>query len=577
MVKQQEIAEKVSRVRDRMIFKMTASIVLLVTVISIVFFINEWLDGKNMTEKLEEQLEIRLRTDIQTVSSFLDSIPEKGFEIESNSDPRYLKIKEGLEKIREKHTLENVYILMNTGGNERIVVLTGVDDDFGTAYAFSSQINAAIAENKEVISTIYKDEYGIHRSVYIPLTDNSGQNVGIVGIDLDASAVPLAKKNMLQSSILITIIVSVIGGFLAYLISRSIVKPVVQLMQVTQKVAAGDLSAQVDIKRTDEIGKLAQSFNQMRSNLEALIRQISSSSHTITSTSDHLYQSAKELSASSQVVAGSMNSMNEGVADVIVSISDSTASIVEVNADMVNVTSEVREMQQMAHQVGKQSDEGQQLVEKTLGQMNIIQQEMKQSQEAAVQLGNRSKEIGEIIHMITNISKQTNMLALNASIEAARFGEDGKGFAVVAGEVKKLAEQSASAASSITELISSTQQDSQFVHDRVVQGYDAVEQGQVWVKEMYENFKVIFAGISSFTDRIDHLQLTLEKADQSFELISDTMLKISGVTQEQSAGYEETAAAVEEQSATMQEITAAIRNMSEMAADLQKSVQKFKI
>ncbi|MCY9668992.1 methyl-accepting chemotaxis protein [Paenibacillus alginolyticus] len=263
-------------------------------------------------------------------------------------------------------------------------------------------------------------------------------------------------------------------------------------MRVTEKVAAGDLSAQVSIQRVDEIGKLANAFNEMRQNLDSLIRQIFSSSNLITNTSAQLYQSADESSSSAGQVAVSMNSMNEGVAEVVSSITESTSSIVEINTELSEVTSEVKEMQEMAHKVGAQSADGQQLVEKTLHQMNVIQKEMKHSQEAAQQLGNRSKEIGEIIHIITEIAQQTNLLALNASIEAARVGEQGKGFAVVAGEVKKLAEQSTKAASSITELVSSTQNDSLLVMESIVQGNQAVEQGQSWINDTYENFKVIF-------------------------------------------------------------------------------------
>jgi methyl-accepting chemotaxis protein len=202
---------------------------------------------------------------------------------------------------------------------------------------------------------------------------------------------------------------------------------------------------------------------------------------------------------------------------------------------------------------------------------------MQHSRDAAKQLDSRSKQISEITTIITGIANQTNLLALNASIEAAHVGELGKGFAVVAGEVKKLAEQSSKAANSITELISSTQQDSQSVLNSIAEGYEAVEQGQLWIQDMYENFKVIFSGVSSFSGQVDHVQLALEKADISFERVTESMQKISGIAQEQSAEYEEVGAAVEEQSATIQEITTAIRNLAAMAAELQNSVLNFKI
>ena len=563
--------------RGQISVKMTSSILLLLLFVCAAFSVSSYLSSKSLTTKLEDQFVLRLTTNIENVSKYMTSIPEHADEITGKDKPAYTKIKQQFEQFKKQDSLENVYILQKVQNKDQIVILTGVDEDFGTEYPFTPEMNKAIKDDKLTISEIYKDEFGIHKSVFVPLKNGKGENVGIVGIDLDASVVPKTKQELLWTTFTITLFVLVLGGLIAYFISRSVTRPVIQLMRVTEKVAAGDLSAQVSIQRVDEIGKLANAFNEMRQNLDSLIRQIFSSSNLITNTSTQLYQSADESSSTSAQVAVSMNSMNEGVAEVVSSITESTSSIVEINSELTEVTSEVKEMQEMAHKVGAQSADGQELVEKTLHQMNVIQKEMKHSQEAAQQLGNRSKEIGEIIHIITEIAQQTNLLALNASIEAARVGEQGKGFAVVAGEVKKLAEQSTKAASSITELVSSTQNDSLLVMESIVQGNQAVEQGQSWINETYESFKVIFNGISVFSSRTDHLINTLERAERSFETISNAMQKISGITEEQSAGYEEVAAAAQEQSASIQEITSAIRQLSDMAVVLQSSVQNFKI
>jgi methyl-accepting chemotaxis protein len=571
------VTKVINWVREHIAVKMTLSIVLLLLVVSLVFSLSGYWITKTLSTKLEDQFVLRLTTSIQNVTNYLAVIPERPEEITDTKQPGYGRIKKQFEEFMKQDTLENVYVLTKSQNKDQIVLLTGVDDDYGTEYPFTPDMNRAITEDQPIISHIYKDEYGIHKSIFAPLRNKNGDNVGIVGIDLDASVIPQTKQKLLWSTLILTLLVVACGSIIAYWISRSVTRPVVQLMHVTEKVAAGYLTEQVVIQRIDEIGKLATTFNQMRSNLETLIRQMYNSSHILTHTSEQLYQSADESSSSAGVVASSMNSMYDGVSDVVNSISDSTSSIVEINSELTEVTTEVKEMQEMAHKVGAQSVDGQQLVEKTLHQMYVIQKEMKSSHEAALQLGSRSKEIGAIINIITEIAQQTNLLALNASIEAARVGEQGKGFAVVAGEVKKLAEQSSKAASSITGLVSGTQKDSRLVMESIVQGNQAVEQGQTWIHDTYENFKVIFNGISVFTKRTDHLLDTLEKAVRSFEIISNVMQKISGITQEQSAGYEEVAAAAQEQSASIQEITSAIRQLAEMAVDLQKSVKSFKI
>ncbi|MDD9267449.1 methyl-accepting chemotaxis protein [Paenibacillus sp. GCM10023248] len=561
--------------RSRLAVKMTASIVLLLLLVSGIFSLSGYWISTKLSAKLEDQFVLRLTTNIQNVTNYLAVIPDRPEQISDTKHQAYERIKKQFEAFKKEDSLENVYVLMKKDNKEQIIVLTGVEDDYGTEYPFTPEMNEAVKQDKPVISSIYTDEYGIHKSIFAPLRNQNGENIGIVGIDLDATVIPQTKQELVWTMIMITLLILLLGSLIAYFISRSVTRPVVRLMHMTEKVAAGDLSERVHIQREDEIGKLAEAFNVMRENLDILIRQMFTSANMITQTSEQLYHSADESSSSAGVVAVSMNNMYGGVAEVVSSITDSTTSIFEINGELTEVTSEVKQMQLMAHQVGAQSVDGQQLVEKTLHQMNVIQKEMKQSEEAAQQLGNRSKEIGEIIHIITEIAQQTNLLALNASIEAARVGEQGKGFAVVAGEVKKLAEQSTRAASSITDLVSSTQNDSLVVMASITQGNQAVEQGQTWIHDTYENFKIIFNGISMFSERTDRLLDTLERAVQSFETISAVMQRISGITEEQSAGYEEVAAAAEEQSASIQEITAAIRNLSEMAAALQGSVQKF--
>jgi len=557
--------------------KMISSIILLIVFTCAAFSIAESQISNRLTSELEGQFDLRLATSIQSINAYLESIPENPADIDGTGSAAHEKIKAKLENILVTDTLENVYILSNNTGKEQLVILTGVDDDFGTDYAFSDEMKTAIDSQKMTYSSIYEDEYGIHKSVFLPLKDRDGNTFGIAGIDIDASVIPATQTFIFWFTVIIVAVVLVIGIAVAFLLSRSLTRPINRLVNATRKVAEGDLTEELVLKREDELGTLADSFNTMRGNLETLIHQISSSSEVFSTTAGNINQSSNEMGASSHQVALSMNSVNEGVSEVVISINDSTSSIVEVNEELAKVTNEVAGMQQMVQEVSSYSKDGQVLVEKTLNQMNVIQQEMRQSQDAAAQLDTRSKEISEFITVITHIATQTNLLALNASIEAAHVGEHGKGFAVVAGEVKKLAEQSSNAANSITELIQSTQLDSQSVLTSIEQGSQAVEKGQEWINEMSENFNTIFNGVSSFSSQIGHLKNSLDKTDRSFELITDSMQKISGITEEQSAGYEEVGAAIEEQSATIQEIAGAIRNLSQMADELQASVQYFKV
>jgi methyl-accepting chemotaxis protein len=281
--------------------------------------------------------------------------------------------------------------------------LTGLPEDFGTAYPLTPEMNKSLRANKIVVSKIYKDEYGIHKSVFSPLKNSKGEILGLIGIDLDASVVPKTTKMIYWIYAIITIIVLLVGYLIAMAVSRIVTKPIKQLVRITEKIAAGDLTEKISIRRDDEIGKLAHSFDVMNLNLHSLIRQIVNSSEHIAGTSTQLFSSANESSSGAEQVAVSMNDMNEGINEVVESLSRSTDSIYDIDVELHAVTMEAKDMQEIAVKVGTHSKEGYQLVENALQQTNLIQQVMLQSQEAAQHLGSRSEEIGEIVNIITEM------------------------------------------------------------------------------------------------------------------------------------------------------------------------------
>ncbi|MCY9668991.1 hypothetical protein M5X11_29395 [Paenibacillus alginolyticus] len=174
--------------RGQIAVKMTSSILLLLLFVCAAFSVSGYLTSKSLTTKLEDQFVLRLTTNIENVSKYLTSIPEHADEITGKDKPAYTKIKQQFEQFKKQDSLENVYVLQKVQNKDQIVILTGVDEDYGSEYPFTPEMNNAIKENKLTISEIYKDEFGIHKSVFVPLKNGKGENVGIVGIDLDASS-----------------------------------------------------------------------------------------------------------------------------------------------------------------------------------------------------------------------------------------------------------------------------------------------------------------------------------------------------------------------------------------------------
>ncbi|KML09061.1 chemotaxis protein [Bacillus safensis] len=553
--------------------------VVVVTLLATValFVLTFYLVSQDLSSQLLKQFDYRLTTDIDTAKKEIDNIDGNVLSISGKDDPIYVEIKKKFTELQKDHTLENLYVLSNKGGKERIIVLTGEDNDFDQDYAFSDEMKQALSEDKMVKSDIYHDSYGTHKSVFLPIKDSGGELTGILGIDLDASIVPATTKKLTLYITVASAIVLIGGLLFSFIMGRRIAKPARSLMESANRIADGDLTGMVEVQSKDEIGQLAASFQKMQGRIKELISKISHSSSEVSKMSSQLRTVTNESSQSAQQVSEAMTNMSEGINDSVANITDCTRSVAEIDTQIEGVTKEVDEMKSVSSDVQEQSESGQKLVKHVLDHLNLLHDKMTNSKQAAEELQSHSTEIESVISIITDISAQTNLLALNASIEAARVGEEGKGFAVVADEVRKLAEQSADAAKTVSDLVIGTQENSQRVLESVEESSKAVEEGREQMEGTSQNFAVIYDGVSQFSRRTNNLLASIKQVEQAYQTISTSIEQISVVSEEHAASSQEVAAATEQQSAGMQQISSAIEQLSDMSEELAQMVSTFKV
>ncbi|MDR4251982.1 methyl-accepting chemotaxis protein [Bacillus pumilus] len=549
--------------------------VVVVTLLATValFVLTFYLVSQDLSSQLLKQFDYRLTTDIDTAKKEIDNLDGNVLGISGKDDPLYVEVKKKFKELQEDHTLENLYVLSNKGGKERIIILTGEENDFDQDYAFSDEMKQALSEDKMIKSDIYKDSL----SVFLPIKDSGGELTGILGIDLDASVVPETTKKLTIYITVASAIVLIGGLFFSFIMGRRIAKPARSLMESANRIADGDLTGMVEVESKDEIGQLAASFQKMQGRIKELIAKISNSSSEVSKMSSQLRTVTNESSQSAQQVSEAMTNMSEGINDSVANITDCTTSVAEIDTQIEGVTKEVDEMKSVSSDVQEQSESGQKLVNHVLEHLNMLHDKMTNSKQAAEELQSHSTEIESVISIITDISAQTNLLALNASIEAARVGEEGKGFAVVADEVRKLAEQSADAAKTVSDLVIGTQENSQRVLESVEESSKAVEEGREQMEGTSQNFAVIYDGVSQFSRRTNNLLASIKQVEQAYQTISTSIEQISVVSEEHAASSQEVAAATEQQSAGMQQISSAIEQLSDMSEDLAQMVSTFKI
>lgn len=391
----------------------------------------------------------------------------------------------------------------------------------------------------------------------------------------------LANKEYNQSFwIIIAFLVGgiILGLSIAYIVSRIITKPLKFVTDNVKEVANGNLTMDpIQVKNKDEIGDLAESFNEMGTSLANLIRKVTMTSETVAASSEQLLASAEQTSKATEQITIAIQDVASGSENQVDSAMAGNESMQEISKGMEQVASSIEMVSKLSVTSNEKAEAGNIVVSETVTQMGIVHQHVSKIASIIHVLGTRSKEIGNIVDLISQVSEQTNLLALNAAIEAARAGEHGKGFAVVADEVRKLAEESNKATDNIRVLIEQIQREIQDVTISMEEGTNSVKSGMDKVNESGKSFLEITDLISNITNQAQEVSAIVEEVNASTENMVQKMSEIATISQQSAGNTQQVAASAEEQNASMEEITASAQSLSMMAQELQENVARFKV
>ena len=394
---------------------------------------------------------------------------------------------------------------------------------------------------------------------------------------VDRSQVMASVRHM-RIALGIAILVALVLMFLAtWRIADLIVTPLRRIEQAAGQVAQGNLRGiQVTLDSQDELGRLANSFQTMVDDLKKLLHEIKDSADELSNSSGQMSEGVEQVAQTITHVAEQVGDISESASqqsETMVSAVDHIRAMTDNVAGIAETSATISERSSRAGAAAKAGVDG---VNGAVAAMEQIRRTVDESAQAVAELSKSSKHIGEAIGVIQGIAEQTNLLALNAAIEAARAGEHGRGFAVVADEVRKLAEQSASAAEEIAGTLSNIQQVTQQAVTSMQAGTEEVKRGSEVVNGAGAKFKEIAEHIEA----VD--QLVKEAAETASQTAdgSMTMLKsaedVEESTKKITGNISNISAATEEQSASMEEISASSHTLADMAEKLQKEADHFK-
>jgi len=376
-------------------------------------------------------------------------------------------------------------------------------------------------------------------------------------------------------SILLALGVSLVAGTV---LSNKISRQIAILADNANEIAKGNLNiGQFENNSKDELGHLGRAFRTMTDNLIELVKHVSSSSKQVAASSQQLSAGAEQSAQASQQVSTAIMEVSLGAEKQLNAVNETSASVQQMSAGIQQMLENAKIVVLSSEKTSISASEGSQAIDKTMQQMVNIERTVTDSADVVMNLGERSKEIGQIVDTISGIAAQTNLLALNAAIEAARAGEQGRGFAVVADEVRKLAEQSQEASKQIALLINGIQLDTQKAVLAMNEGTHQVKLGTEVAETAGQAFNEISGLVNQVSSQIGEISEEIQQMALGSERIVNSIADIYSTSREITGQTQTVSAATEQQSASVEEIASSSHILAKMAEELQETLRKFNL
>lgn len=450
------------------------------------------------------------------------------------------------------------------------------------------QLNTSIAKKYEEILS-YSNQ-AISEQNLAEIKRQSTRTKGLINDVIRLKRNITAEYSIMQSNLqnkidgiiyisIILVVLLLVGSItLVIFFTNRIVRPIRDITKNAEEIANGNLAVDiVQVKTRDEVATLQKSFEQMTLNLREVITHVSDSSNQVAASAEELMASADETMKGTELISTSIQQVSEGAEHQTNMAKESARSAEESSNAITLIAEKAKDTMDITITTNEKTMQGSAFVQDTVAQMKLINDAVLETDQALVTLNERSKEIVNILKLITDIADQTNLLALNAAIEAARAGEAGKGFAVVADEVRKLSEQTRKSVSDISDIATEIEKDTKQTVTSINGVKEKVDSGLTIAHHTEETFQDILTSVGQVKEQVGDISSITNNIHNIVKDVATHANNMSTVASDTFDSSSSVAAASEEQLASMEEVTAAAVSLANLAEDLQVRVSKFNI
>ncbi len=432
----------------------------------------------------------------------------------------------------------------------------------------------------------------------------------------DAAAASQAASRARTLTLILAALAVLIGSAVALLLARAITRGVNQIRDAAQGIAQGDVEQNVDIRSRDELGEtgaafaemvdylkemaatadrvaagdltvtvtprsdrdlLGTAFHRLLGDLNAVINELTTQAETVSSASQQMASTSEEAGRAVGEITSAVTDVAQGAERQVRMVESAREAVAEAGHAADSSASLAQQTGVAAEQASHASREGVAAADEATSAIRALAQASTEVGNAIQSLATKSERISGIVDAITGLAEQTNLLALNAAIEAARAGEQGRGFAVVAEEVRKLAEESQSAAGEIATLVTEIQSETKNVVAVVRDSAQRTEAGVATVEHTREAFELIGAAVETMNARVAEITVAVGEIASETQRAGADITEVAAVAEESSASAEEVSASAEQTSASSQEIAASAQELAGTAQQLSELVRRFQL